>query len=79
MWNELMRIAVSLRFKPSEVRKRTPGLLSLLKETWVNDANDDKTSDDEGQSHKGDEKNAASTGRKFPSDYPILDVLVSLD
>lgn len=79
MTNEPMKIAVSLQCKTSKVRKRTSGLLPLLKKTWINDANDDKTSNDKGQSHKGDEEDTASTGRKFPSDYPILDVFVSFE
>lgn len=55
-----------------------PTLLSLLENARINDADDDETCNDQSQSHKGNEEDAASAGRKLPSNDPILDISISL-
>ncbi len=51
-----------------------PNLLSLLKHTRIDDADNDQTRNDQSQSHKGYKKDAAPTGWEFPPDDPILDL-----
>ena len=50
----------------------TRNYLSLFKDTWVDNADNDQTGNDQSKSDKGDEEDAASAGRKFTPYDPIL-------
>ena len=52
--------------------------LSLFKDTWVDNADNDQTGNDQSKSDKGDDEDAASAGRKFTPDDPILLLYISV-
>ena len=52
--------------------------LSLFKDAWVDNADNDQTGNDQSESDKGYEEDAASAGRKFTPYDPILLMYISM-
>lgn len=47
--------------------------LFLLEDAWVDNADNDKTGDDQGESDEGYQEDAAPAGRKFAPNDPVLE------